>query len=65
MAPRTKNQSCLFQWEGHINKSHNPEKSVLGLSLNKDVGFKDIICYQQYIFNDQAYDNISGNKDWL
>jgi hypothetical protein len=56
-------QNCFNEVTG--TKVTNPE-TVLGSSLGEGVGFRDNFFYdiQLYVSNDQAYDNLSGNKDW-
>jgi hypothetical protein len=61
MAQRTK----LFRKE--ISGRVTSLKTVLVSSLGEEVGFRDnnsFFCdFQRYVSNDQAYDNLSGNKD--
>jgi hypothetical protein len=51
----------LFQQGDYRNKVHDPEKSVLDLTLGEDIGFRGILCYQ-YILNDWACGKLLGNK---
>lgn len=61
----TKNKIVYFDKEIKGTKVTNP-KPALNKSLGEDVGFRDdnfVYGIQQFIPNDQDYDNLSGNKD--